>query len=70
MGPVGDGGWTFAHDNARKALEKEFGRAVAKKSLITMNRLLTDNKLTVNNDVTYNDITRKRKHARSQLKYV
>jgi simple sugar transport system substrate-binding protein len=22
---VGDGGWTFAHDNARKALEKEFG---------------------------------------------
>jgi len=25
VGPVGDGGWTFAHDNARKALEKEFG---------------------------------------------
>jgi len=25
IGPVGDGGWTFAHDNARKALEKEFG---------------------------------------------
>ena len=23
--PVGDGGWTFAHDNARKALEKEYG---------------------------------------------
>ena len=22
---MGDGGWTFAHDNARKALEKEFG---------------------------------------------
>ena len=21
VGPVGDGGWTFAHDNARKALE-------------------------------------------------
>jgi len=25
VGPVGDGGWTFAHDNARKELEKEFG---------------------------------------------
>lgn len=25
IGPVGDGGWTFAHDNGRKALEKEFG---------------------------------------------
>ena len=25
VGPVGDGGWTFAHDNARKALEKEMG---------------------------------------------
>ncbi|MGC3987110.1 MAG: BMP family ABC transporter substrate-binding protein [Pseudorhodoferax sp.] len=25
IGPVGDGGWTFAHDNARKALEKEYG---------------------------------------------
>ena len=25
VGSVGDGGWTFAHDNARKALEKEFG---------------------------------------------
>ncbi|MEY2622392.1 MAG: hypothetical protein RIT26_2212, partial [Pseudomonadota bacterium] len=23
VGPVGDGGWTFAHDNARKAIEKE-----------------------------------------------
>jgi simple sugar transport system substrate-binding protein len=22
---VGDGGWTFAHDQARKALEAEFG---------------------------------------------
>jgi simple sugar transport system substrate-binding protein len=22
---VGDGGWSFAHDQARKALEKEFG---------------------------------------------
>ena len=21
VGPVGDGGWTFAHDNGRKALE-------------------------------------------------
>ena len=25
VGPVGDGGWTFAHDNGRKAMEKEFG---------------------------------------------
>ncbi|MCC7288372.1 MAG: BMP family ABC transporter substrate-binding protein, partial [Burkholderiaceae bacterium] len=25
VGPVGDGGWTFAHDNARKAIQKEFG---------------------------------------------
>jgi len=25
VGPVGDGGWSFAHDNARKALEAEFG---------------------------------------------
>ena len=25
VGPVGDGGWTFAHDNGRKAIEKEFG---------------------------------------------
>src|SRR5204863_712823 len=25
VGPVGDGGWTFAHDNGRKMLEKEFG---------------------------------------------
>ena len=29
VGPVGDGGWTFAHDNARKAIEKEFGDRVA-----------------------------------------
>lgn len=29
IGPVGDGGWTFAHDNARKAVEKEFGGKVA-----------------------------------------
>jgi basic membrane protein A len=28
VGPVGDGGWTFAHDNARKAVEKEFGGKV------------------------------------------
>ena len=28
VGPVGDGGWTFAHDNARKAVEKEFGDRV------------------------------------------
>jgi simple sugar transport system substrate-binding protein len=25
VGPVGDAGWTFAHDNARKAIEAEFG---------------------------------------------
>jgi simple sugar transport system substrate-binding protein len=28
VGPVGDGGWTFAHDNARKAVEKEYGARV------------------------------------------
>jgi basic membrane protein A len=28
IGPVGDGGWTFAHDNGRKAVEKEFGAKV------------------------------------------
>jgi len=31
VGPVGDGGWTFAHDNARKAVEKEFGDKVVTK---------------------------------------
>jgi simple sugar transport system substrate-binding protein len=25
VGPVGDGGWTFAHDNGRRALQKELG---------------------------------------------
>jgi simple sugar transport system substrate-binding protein len=25
LGPAGDHGWTYAHDNARKAIEKEFG---------------------------------------------
>jgi basic membrane protein A len=29
VGPVGDGGWTFAHDNARKALEQEFGDRIS-----------------------------------------
>ncbi|NMM76880.1 BMP family ABC transporter substrate-binding protein [Acidovorax sp. SRB_14] len=29
VGPVGDGGWSYAHDNARKALEKEFGDRIA-----------------------------------------
>jgi basic membrane protein A and related proteins len=28
VGPVGDGGWTYAHDNGRKAMEKEFGDKV------------------------------------------
>jgi basic membrane protein A len=28
VGPVGDGGWTFAQDNGRKAVEKEFGDKV------------------------------------------
>ncbi|MDO9359658.1 MAG: BMP family ABC transporter substrate-binding protein [Polaromonas sp.] len=28
IGPVGDGGWTFAHDNGRKVIEKEFGDKV------------------------------------------
>ncbi len=31
VGPVGDGGWTFAHDNGRKALEKEFGDKIVTK---------------------------------------
>jgi basic membrane protein A and related proteins len=29
VGPVGDGGWTFAHDNGRKAIEKEFGDRIS-----------------------------------------
>ena len=29
VGPVGDGGWTFAHDNGRKAVEKQFGDKVS-----------------------------------------
>ena len=28
VGPVGDAGWTFAHDKARKAIEAEFGAKV------------------------------------------
>ena len=28
VGPVGDGGWSYAHDNGRKAIEKEFGDKV------------------------------------------
>ncbi len=28
IGPVGDGGWTYAHDRGRKAVEKEFGDKV------------------------------------------
>ena len=28
VGPVGDGGWTFAHDNGRKEVEKAFGDKV------------------------------------------
>jgi simple sugar transport system substrate-binding protein len=28
VGPVGDGGWTYAHDAGRKAVEKEFGDKV------------------------------------------
>ncbi len=29
VGPVGDGGWSYAHDQGRKAVEKEFGDKVA-----------------------------------------
>ncbi len=29
VGPVGDAGWTFAHDKARKAIETEFGAKIA-----------------------------------------
>jgi basic membrane protein A len=28
VGPVGDGGWTYAHDNGRLAVEREFGDRV------------------------------------------
>ena len=28
MGPVGDAGWTFAHDTARKAIEEKFGEKI------------------------------------------
>ena len=28
VGPVGDGGWTFAHDLGRKAMEKKLGAKV------------------------------------------
>ena len=28
VGPVGDAGWTFAHDNGRKSVEREFGDKV------------------------------------------
>lgn len=28
IGPVGDGGWTFAHDNARKEVQKTYGDKV------------------------------------------
>ena len=28
LGPVGDAGWTFAHDNGRKSMEAEFGDKV------------------------------------------
>jgi len=28
IGPVGDGGWSYAHDNGRKAVEKQFGDKV------------------------------------------
>ncbi|MFM9879026.1 MAG: BMP family ABC transporter substrate-binding protein [Burkholderiaceae bacterium] len=31
VGPVGDGGWSFAHDNGRKAIEAEFGDKVVTK---------------------------------------
>ena len=27
VGPVGDGGWTFAHDNGRKAIDDLFARS-------------------------------------------
>jgi basic membrane protein A len=29
VGPVGDAGWTYAHDSARKAVEAEFGDKIA-----------------------------------------
>ena len=35
VGPVGDGGWTFAHDNARKAIEAELATRSKPRSLRT-----------------------------------
>jgi len=28
VGPIGDGGWTYEHDKARRAVEDHFGDAV------------------------------------------
>lgn len=33
VGPVGDGGWTFAHDAARKAIERKFGNRISTSSV-------------------------------------
>jgi len=33
VGPVGDGGWTFAHDSARKAIERKFGNRISTSSV-------------------------------------
>ena len=38
VGPVGDAGWTFAHDKARKAVEAEFGDKVKTSSSRTCPR--------------------------------
>ena len=32
VGPVGDAGWSFAHDLGRKAVEAKFGSAAVSKS--------------------------------------
>jgi len=41
VGPVGDGGWTFAHDNGRKALEKNSATRSSPLSWKTCLSLLT-----------------------------
>jgi len=33
VGPIGDGGWTYAHDQGRRALEAEFGERIATTAL-------------------------------------
>jgi len=38
VGPVGDGGWTYEHDQGRLAVEEHFGDAVLPRRLGTWTR--------------------------------